>query len=230
MFRYIYQLIALVTLSSLTSAAQDSTQVRTIDPFQHVVRVPAGIDLSTIRFERAKIVKTPTQVYARNNDAWCQALEFRDPGGSMYCPSIQFGGSASAYEVTYSYQGQPMSSDEYGGRYFTFSVYFRPDEFSLQTRETLARGRAARSDIAAIFNMTASQDRERRAVIDEESSTFCEGTYMDGVWKQLNPDCKDKIKSKIVDVLPEYVTIRIASAGQLAAKPRGSSDVARSAR
>jgi len=206
-------LVLLVSTANAQSAApapgREQTLVRDLDPFAHLARIPTGADLSSIRFQGVKVVKIPTSSKSTTNAHYCEELAFRDPGGSWYCPHVQFEAPTPAYEVTYSYQGQPLASDEYGNKYFTFSVYFRPEEFGSATRETLSRGKAARSDIAALFNPIISRDAERRAVIDEATSTFCEGTYIDGLWNQTNPQCKDNVKSKTVETLPEYVTVRV---------------------
>jgi hypothetical protein len=213
MFRHIYRLItgssALVLAGSLANADQAVITVQDLHPFTHAVHVVAGADLSSIRFLGVKLVKVSTRISSATNTDSCRELAFRDPGGSLYCPRVQLEAPMPAYEVTYSYQGQPMTSDEHGSRYFTFTVYFRPEEFSPEARALLARGKAAGADVAAIFNLTTSRDLEKRVVIDEASSTFCEGTYVDGAWKQTNPQCKDDVKSKRVEALPEYVTIRV---------------------
>ena len=141
----------------------------------------------------------------------------------MYCPQVRLEAFVPAYEVTYAYQGQPMSSDEYGSKYFTFSVYFRPEELSSQTRELLSHGKTARSDVAMAFEVIASRDPERRMAIDEAASTFCAGSYIDGAWQRTNPDCKDNITSKAVVVLPEYLTIRVEPVTARIAAPVGQS-------
>jgi hypothetical protein len=213
MIRRAYQLAtissSLVFLGSLAYAGQPLVTVQEVNPFSHVVRIPAGADLESIRFERVKEVTVSTRISTKADNRYCQELAFRDPGGSLYCPDVQHEAPSKAYEVTYSYLGQPMTSDESGSKYFTFSVYYRPDEFSPASRELLRTGKAARSDIAAIFNLTTSREAERRPVIDRETSKFCEGSYLDGAWKHTDPQCKDDIKTKMVDALPEYVTVRV---------------------
>jgi hypothetical protein len=213
MFRHIYRLttgsLALVLAGSLANASQTQVTIKDLHPFTHVVRLVAGADLSSIRFRRVKLVKVPTKLSSATDTDYCRELAFRDPGGSLFCPRVQLQDFTPAYEVTYSYQGQPMASDEYGNRNFTFSIYFRPEEFTPATRAMLSRGKSARTDVAAIFNLTTSRDPEQRIVIDEAGSTFCEGTYIDGAWKQANPQCKDQVKSKTVEALPDYVTIRV---------------------
>ena len=227
MFLHTYRLIALgsafLIVGSFASASQVSAQVTDLNPFPHVVLISAGTDLSSIRLQGVKMVEVPTRVRSTIDNDYCQSLNFRDPGGSMYCPQVRLEAFVKAYEVTYAYQGEPMSSDEYGSKYFTFSVYFRPEELSPQTREILSRGKAARSDVAMAFKVTTSRDPERRVAIDETASMFCEGRYIDGAWQQTNPDCKDKITSKDVVVLPEYLTIRVEPGTARIAGPVGRS-------
>jgi hypothetical protein len=227
MFLHTYRLFALGSAfligGSFASASQVSAQVKDLNPFPHVVLISAGIDLSSIRLQGVKMVEVPTRVRSTIDSGYCQSLGFRDPGGSMYCPQVHLEAFVPAYEVTYAYQGQPMSSDEYGSTYFTFSVYFRPEELSPQTRELLKRAKTARSDVAMAFKVITSRDPERRVAIDEAASTFCEGSYIDGAWRQANADCKDKITSKAVVVLPEYLTIRVEPVTARAAAPVGRS-------
>jgi len=211
---------ALACLASLANAEQDLITVKDLNHFSHVVRIPVGADLSSIRFEQAKLVRIPTKVRFAENTRDCEQLAFRDPGGSSSCPSVSFESFTPAYEITYSYDGPPMSSDEFGGKHFTFYGYFRPDEFSAATRKMFSAKKAARSDAAAAITITTSRDPEQRLVIDEARSRFCEGNYVDGAWQQKDPRCTESIKSKTVKAPPDYVTIRIglSQAEQAAAR------------
>ena len=200
---------ALAFLASLANAEQDPVTVKELNHFTHVVRIPVGADLSSIRFEQAKLVRIPTKVGFAENTRYCEQLAFRDPGGSLYCPNASFEGVTPAYEISYSYDGPPMSSDEFGGKHFMFHVYFRPEDFSAATRKMFSAKKAARSDDAAAITITTSRDPERRLVIDEARSRFCEGNYVDGAWQQKDPQCTETIKSKTVTAPSDYVTIRI---------------------
>jgi hypothetical protein len=200
---------ALAFLASLANAEQDLTIAKDLDPFTHVVRIPADADLSSIRFEQAKLVKIPTKVRFAENTRYCEQVAFRDPGGSLYCPSAQLDGATPAYELTYSYDGPPMTSDEFGGKHFTFHVYFRPEDFSETMRKMVLAKKAARADLAAAFTVTTSRDPERRVVIDEANSRLCDGNYVDGAWQHKDPKCIETIKSKAVTAPSDYVTIRI---------------------
>ena len=75
----------------------------------------------------------------------------------MDCQRITEESPVPAYQVTYSYRGRPMVSDEYGNTYFTFSVYFRQDEISPRLREILALGKIRRAALEEFFEITASR-------------------------------------------------------------------------
>src|SRR5579862_6320435 len=69
-------------------------------------------------------------------------------------------GSGMVYEVTYSYMGQPLASDDRGDRRFTFKVYFWPDDLTAELQETLAARKAKRADSAACFSVSTAEDPE----------------------------------------------------------------------
>jgi hypothetical protein len=210
---------ALALLASLANAEENLNIVKDLNPFTHVVQIPAGADLSSIRFQHAKLVTIPTKDRFTENTRDCEQLAFRDPGGSMYCPNATFEGATQAYEITYSYDGPPMASDEFGGKHFTFHAYFRPDDFSAATRKMFSAKKAARSDVEAVITITTSKDPEPRLVIDEANSRFCEGNYVDGAWQQRDPHCTETIMSKTVAVPSDCVTIRLGlSPAEQAAK------------
>jgi hypothetical protein len=199
--------LAALLLSTLANA-QSPVTVKDLNPFTHVAMIPAASELSSIKLERVKLVKIPTKLRLVMNSS-CDEQAFRDPGGSMYCPSTRREGMAQAYEVTYSYRGQPMASDGDAGKRFTFSVYYRPEELSSAVRALISRDKALRGDVAGFFEVHTSGDPQRRAVIDEANSKVCAGSYVDGSWIQAESGCKDDVKSKTVDMAAEYVTVRV---------------------
>ncbi len=199
---------ALALLASAANAGQDLVTVKDLAPFTHIVRIPADAERSSIRFEQVKLVKVPTKVRFTENARYCEQLAFRDPGGSSYCPSAAFEEPTAAYEVICSYNGPLMAADELGGNHFTFRAYFRPDDFSAGARKMFSE-KAARSDLAAVFTLTTSRDPERRHVIDEASSRFCEGNYVDGAWQRKNPQCNETVKYETVTAPAEYLTVQI---------------------
>jgi hypothetical protein len=188
--------------------------VKDLEPFTHVVVIPAGSDLASIRLQGVKAVRIPTRTRSTTELGYCEETAFREPGGSMYCPFVEPEGFTRAYQVTYSYEGPTLLSDEYGDRHFTFSVYFRPEELSPAEREVLSRRKSGRAEAAELFTLTTSREPETRRVLDEDHSTFCEGTYVDGAWAQTNPTCKDDVKITTVTAPSDYITVRVDPASQ----------------
>jgi hypothetical protein len=86
----------------------------------------------------------------------------------MYCPAKRGESPAPAYEVTYSFTGQPLASDEYGNGYSTyqFQVYFRPEELTLALRRTLSAGKPNRAELASYFKVTTARLPVQARVID----------------------------------------------------------------
>jgi len=132
-----------------------------------------------------------------------------EPGGSMDCQRITEESPVPAYQVTYSYRGRPMVSDEYGNTYFTFSVYFRQDEISPRQREILALGKIRRAALEEFFEVTTSRAPTQQIVIDSANSTLCDGNYLDGNWTRTNPTCEDKIVYQRVASASPYITVRV---------------------
>jgi hypothetical protein len=188
--------------------------VKDLEPFTHVVVIPAGSDLESIRLQGVKTVTIPTRARSTTEARYCEQAALREPGGSMYCPFVEPEGFTRAYRVTYSYEGPPLGSDEYGDRHFTFSVYFRPEELGPAEQEALSRRKGGRAEAAELFTLTTSRESETRRVIDENHSTFCEGTYLDGAWAQTNPTCKDNVKFKTITAPSDYITVRVDPAPQ----------------
>jgi hypothetical protein len=154
------------------------TQIEELHPFTHFVSIPAGSDPATIKFERLRATKVFTKVKSTRNPGYCKDLQFRDPGGSVYCPYNQSESPATAYEVTYSYHGQPLTSDEYGNRYFTFQVYFRPQELPPALQRAIS-GKMKRDELATYFNVATARPLVLTAVSDQVKSSFCDGSYVD---------------------------------------------------
>jgi hypothetical protein len=88
-----------------------------------------------------------------------------------------------------------------------------------------------RSELATYFNVATSRAPVRAAAIDETTSSFCDGNYMDGNWIQKDPNCKDKVSFKTVTRPSDYITVQVdpvpARAQQAALSERGghSSDL-----
>jgi hypothetical protein len=186
----------------------DVVEITDLQPFTHVAHIPTGSALSSITIEGIKQVKVATKRRTVTNERYCNQ-PWAEPGGSMYCQRITEESPVLAYQVTYSYRGRPMVSDEYGNTYFTFSVYFRQDEISPRLREILALGKIGRAALEESLAVTTSRAPTQQIVIDSASSTLCDGNYLDGNWTRTNPTCEDKIVYQRVASASPYITVRV---------------------
>jgi hypothetical protein len=211
--------IGLSLLFGVGSNAQDpkhasngvETQIEDLRPSNHLASIAATSNPQTIKFERVKLTRIFTRVKSTSDQDYCKPLQFRDPGGSMYCPSTRYESPAPAYEVTYSYIGQPLASDEYGNRYsrFQFQVYFRPGELSPTVRNAIAVGKANRPELASYFKITTARLPAQFTVIDLKNSSVCAGFHADGNWMLHHPDCKEHFSYITVTRPSDYITIRV---------------------
>ena len=127
----------------------------------------------------------------------------------MYCPDAAIAASDAAYELTYSFQGQPLASDEFRHGHFTFQVYFRPEELPEDVRAALGDLTLNRADKAARFKVDTRRETIERVGIDESQSRFCDGSYQDGSWTPADPKCRDEIRCKTVVVPSDYLTVEV---------------------
>jgi hypothetical protein len=168
----------------------DASLVLDLHPFTHTAYIPAASDLSSIAVESIKAVKVATRVRVRPDVGYCEDVPAWEPGGSMYCPRTSDESLVRAYEVTFSFRGQPTTSGESGGTNFTFSVYFRPDEISPALRGATSSRKIGSSGAAEFFQFTTLRDSVRQVVIDQASSTIWEGNYVDGNWAPYQPEMR----------------------------------------
>ena len=221
MFRYTCHLLsvasAFLAAASLVNAqpgaSYTSRRIISTDrnPFTHVAYIPADADQSSIRFAGFRAVKLPTRTSSTMDERYCEDVLHRDPGGSMYCPLVGHEGYTLVYEVSYSYDGPPLPSDEYGGRHFAFSVYFRPEEFSLREQEALLQRKGAVNGTRS-FQLSTHREFEPRVVVDQANSVFCEGSFVEGLWVHTDAKCKDTIRSKTITVPSGFITVRVEPA------------------
>lgn len=190
---------------------QESTaaKVEELHPFTHIASIPAGSDLSSIRFEEVRIVRVATQKKSVIDARSCEEAANRDSGGSIRCSYPEFQSPSPAYEVTYSYHGQPLTSDESGGNRFTFSVYLRADEISPAMLKTLSENKKAKAAAADFFALTTYRDPVRSGVIDEAASAFCDGNFIDGSWTRTDRKCGDKIVTRAITAPSNYITVKV---------------------
>jgi hypothetical protein len=176
-------------------------------PFTHEAQIPASADMGTIRFAGIKFSRVATEVTLTADPRYCKEVSLPDPGGSEFCPQAEFGAFEPAYEVTYSYTGPPLASDEHGNTQFTFNVYFRPADLNDKQRAAISEKKYETA--AEWFELTKSRRSQRRMIIDEQASTFCPGSYVDGLWTHEDPECQDKVVFKVGISPSPYVTVRV---------------------
>jgi hypothetical protein len=186
----------------------DVVESTNLHPFTHVAAIPMGSSLSSVRIESIKLVKVATKRRTITNDHYCN-LPWAEPGGSMNCQRTADESPVPAYRVTYSYRGQPLASDEYGNTYFTFSVYFRPDEIGSRLREMVALGKVRPADLEEFFQLSTSRESVQQTVIDPANSAFCDGNYVDGNWIRTNPKCVDRVVYCTVAAASPYISVRV---------------------
>jgi hypothetical protein len=186
-----------IAASFLVSAAETAN---------NIAYVPIGTDLSSIRFETAKVLKVATTKTSMADRAYCESV--REPGGSMFCSAAQ-PEAAPAYRVTYSFQAPPMPSDETGGTRYTFSVYFRPEQLSPAIREAIAAHTFKQSEAESYFALKTYRSETAGAVVDESNSTFCELKDSDGLWMQKDPKCHNHVTYKTVTAPAKYITVQV---------------------
>ncbi len=174
--------------------------------------IPSSADLSSITFEGIKRVELAARTTSPTDASYCRQLQFRDPGGSIYCPSSTVRARSAAFEVTYSFRAQPMASDEFGNRRFTFHVYFPPEALTGELREMLSAHKMNKTEAAGWFSLTTAGEPVRSLEIDAEASAFCSGNYVEGSWIHTDSKCVDKIEYKSVTEPSGYVTVTVEPA------------------
>ena len=214
MFRthqFFWTSLVTVVLGHTAAAAVpgDVVEFTNLQPFTHIAYIPVGADVSSIRVEGIKAVKVATERRSVTNLHYCEQSYAAEPGGSMYCPVASNESYVPAYQVTYSYRGQPIASDEYGNTYFTFSVYFRPDELSPGLHRVLSAGKMSRSVASEFFPLTISRDWIPQIIVDQENSILCDGYYLDGNWTHASPNCEESTAYKTATSASPYVTVKV---------------------
>ena len=182
-------------------------QTGDLHPFTHRAWIPTGADTGTIRLDKVRLVKVAARM--RYTMDACDGLAFREPGGSIGCPDGRVEATTTAFEATYSYTGLPLASDEQGGRRFTFSVRFRPDELTLEAQKALTARKLSRQEASAYFAVTTSREAVTEAAIDKQQSRFCAGYVLDGQWTHTDARCMDVVSNRTVTAPSEYITVQI---------------------
>ena len=153
----------------------------------------------------------PTKIKYTLDPAYCDnLLPTPEPGGSMYCPYREVEASDRAYEVTYSYSGPPLVSDELANRHFTLQVYFRADELPRALRDAISAGKTKRSEMAGYFRVSTSRALWQRVLVDEANSKHCD-VYLDRSGHQIRVDrnCVENIVHETFTVPSDYALVQI---------------------
>lgn len=180
-----------------------------LKPLTHAVYIPAGVDLASMTLENAKAGKAFTRAETRPSADGCEPLPYREPGGSLYCPSTEQTSSADAFVLTYSYASQSSGSDENGNRKNMFQIYFRPEELPRALGDALSAGKLKSAELTAYFHVSTSRPLVRKAVIDTAKSSFCSGNYRDGAWAQDDAGCRDRVKIQAAAVPSDYIIVQV---------------------
>jgi hypothetical protein len=200
--------ISLARGQSDDEPAVPALRIDDITAFGGTAVIPADADTRSIRFEGLKAVRIPTRIRYTADPAYCRD-SLHEPGGSMFCPRFQAEATVAAYEVTYSYTGAPLGSDDHGGRRFTLQVYFRPSELPASLLRSLAARKSPHERASSYFVLSAVRESEIRYVSNEARSVHCEGTYVDGNWQQTDSECDEILRTDPVSAPSGYITVKV---------------------
>jgi len=191
------------------SSAADSQFTNAEGRFTHSAYLPANADVTTIRFERMRIVKVPATIDYPIDPAECQELVTGGLWRASGCTYNTIPTSVEAVEITYSFKAQPLASDEFANRTFEFSVYFRPEELPANLQKALSGTKPSRSETAAYFAVNIHRNSVKGIKVDRAKSRFCRGTFIDGAWTLADTGCKDKISWARVNMPSDEITVII---------------------
>jgi hypothetical protein len=183
-------------------------EIKDLHPFTHFAYIPANSNQKSIRLESIKAEKLMTRAKYTTDPAYCDAFQFREPGGSMFCPERRIESPAPSYQVTYSYTDQALALPKSGGT-FTFQVFFHPAEVPPSLRTAIATGNVHREQAAAFFRLNLSRQKVSKIAIDQARSCFCKGYYLDGSWTHFDRSCRDRVVYKTAMVPSQYLTVRV---------------------
>jgi hypothetical protein len=172
---------AVLIVSALAGAvamAWGQNRIEQLNPYTHEALIPASANTGSIRFEGIKAVKVFTKAEVKENTEYCAEAANREPGGSMFCPEVKQEAPAPAYRVTYSYVGEPSVSDEHGGGWYTFEVYFRGDELPAALRGAVDARRIQGEEAASYFSVRLGERRGDYVPVSVEAAGA--GTPMPG--------------------------------------------------
>ena len=191
-------------LSALPARPGAGVTVQVVDaaPLTGIAWIPADADVRSIRLEGLKLVRLPSRIRYTSDSDWCDRAP-QEPGGSAFCPQVRMESPVTTVELTYSYSGDNSSG-------LTFQVYFRPSDLPPALTEALAaRRKPDRAHLANYFELTTRRDPAPRYIFDPTRSFICSGTYIDGNWEPDDPDCDIIIRSRTVQGLSDFLTIKV---------------------
>ena len=202
-------------VATVPAGDRQAVEMTRLQPFANIAEIPVGSDLSSIRFEGIKLVKVAARRTSITDKGYCEK-GYREPDGSMHCPSAQDGSLMPAYQITYSYNGPPISGDEYGNAHFTFSVNVRPEALNPTVRQTISEHKMSQTTAAEAFKLSTYRGLVPRVVIDDAHSILCAGYYIDGVWTHTDRNCKETLSYKTVSMPSGYIVVRVDPAASIA--------------
>jgi len=195
----------LLCISSIAKSQFTNAEGR----FTHMIRLPANVDVTTIRFERIRVVKVPATIDYPIDPAECQELVTGGLWRATGCTYNTIRTKIAAVEITYSFGAPPLASDEFANRSFRFSVYFRPEELPANLQEVLSRTKLTRAEAAPFFTVNIHRNSVNGMQIDRVRSRFCRESFVDGAWTPTDPSCKDKISWARVSMPSDEITVII---------------------
>jgi len=181
-----------------------SPKLDEINPFTHLASIPAGVDPSTIRFEKLRNVELASKTKTTTDPQRCKELQFRDPDGSG-CQTVTVLARVKAVEAQYSVSGLDLGTGESVPGRQMFSVYFHPEEVAIDGPvKNLKRDQAA-----ALFQVNTYRSMVEQKVIDNAHSHFCPGNYFDGNWVHTDAKCEDQVQYTSQAVPSPYLTVQV---------------------
>jgi len=178
------------TRGAIGAVPNQASTSRELDPFTHVASIPATVDPSTIRFEKAKMVDLASKTET-TTDPKCKEKQFRDPDGSN-CEVVKVLERVKAVEADYSFIGPQLGSGE-GDTHptrQTFTVYFRPEQVPVSGEVAKLKREQAES----LFQVSTSRPIVQERVVDQQNSRLCKGNYVEGNWVQADPKCQEQLQ------------------------------------
>jgi len=188
---------------AIGAPVKQAGQLDQLSPFTHVASIPAVVDPSTIRFEKLRVVELASKTKTTNAPD-CKERQFRDPDGSN-CQTVTVEEKVKALEASYSFNGSVIPAGESVPGRDTFSVYFRPEDVSVDGPvDKLKRDQAA-----SLFQVSTYRAMVEQKAIDKQHSQFCEGAYVDGNWVHKDPKCQDQVQYINQNVPSQYLTVQV---------------------